>query len=324
MDLSDEQMGSVMFGRGPNSWEPVALPAGPRPVPCWAAGLHVDFVDAYSNAPQFVIKSRIDARSWDGKRFTRKGRLFLAVSPDGRAEAYYHDSALRPTMIRRFRDEAGTLHQYRPSKPRSAPTDLSIPVEGEWVEVERLATTQQEGFGGAHIDIVMDDGTPVTLRGPWHGGAPDGFVEAAYADVSDPYFTSRGPRPWHDRVCRAGLFIAEATFIDIFAKYAPHLRLARVTSGLGTRVQPLKPEWSEPKAWVMARDRLARLTQRFLELPEAERPASILCGWWQRCAGKTACVSIQKNKCEILLPVPHPSPDPSNGLPPNPNEGQPK
>lgn len=307
MDLSDEQMGSAMFGaRGVEcTWEPITLPEGPRPIPAWCAGLHVDFVDAYSNAPRFKLKTTSNARDWPEKRFERKGRLFLAVAPDGRAEAYYHDSALRPTMLRRFRAEDGALHQYRPSLPQTDIFHSPGLIPGEWVEVERLVTTQQEGFGGAHIDITMTDGAEVTLRGPWHGGAPEGFVETAYVDVSSPWRAQPRPgRPfcWHNAGGVGGLFVAEATFLDIFARFAPHLTLAHVHNGLGTRVQPLKPEWSEPKDWVMARERLARDTARWLALPPEQRPASVLCGWWQRCAGKTECVSIQKDKCPIHLP----------------------
>ena len=307
MDLSDEQMGSAMFGaRGVEcTWEPIALPEGPRPIPAWCTGLHVDFVDAYSNAPRFKLKTTSNVRDWPDKRFERKGRLFLAVAPDGRAEAYYHDSALRPTMLRRFRCDDGRLLQYRPSEPRDNPSSPYVLSPGEWVEVERLATTQQEGFGGAHIDIIMADGTEATLRGPWHGGAPEGFVETAYVDMSSPYCGR--PRSGHSyRWYNAGgvgdLFIAEAAFIDIFARFAPHLTLAHVHNGLGVRVQPLKPEWSEPKDWVMARERLASATERFLALPPEQRPASVLCGWWKLCAGKTACASIQKDKCPIHLP----------------------
>jgi len=307
MDLSDEQMGAAMFGaRGVEcTWEPITLPEGPRPIPAWCTGLHVDFVDAYSNAPRFKLKTTSNVRDWPEKRFERKGRLFLAVAPDGRAEAYYHDSTLRPTTLRRFRCDDGRLLQYRPSEPRNDCSCPSVLTPGEWVEVERLATTQQEGFGGAHIDITMTDGAEVTLRGPWHGGAPAGFVETAYVDMSYPWRPRpRKDRPsrWHDQGGVGGLFVAEATFIDIFARFAPHLTLAAVTNGIGRRIQPLKPEWSEPKDWVMARERLARDTERFLALPPEQRPASVLCGWWKLCAGKTACASIQKDKCPIHLP----------------------
>lgn len=46
-------------------------------------------------------------------------------------------------------------------------------------------TSQDQGYGGRHFKIKMKDGRDATLRGPWHGGAPQGYHEFVhnYTDV---------------------------------------------------------------------------------------------------------------------------------------------
>lgn len=267
MYLSDEQMGAVRVGQDRTvSWETVELPLGPQPVPSWAKGLHVDFMDRYGNDPHYKLKSNTDLRKWEHKRFTREGARFIAVAPDGRAEVYYQDGALRPTPIKMWQAASGELLQqprWRETKPGHVGPDL----DGEWVEVERLCTPQEQGFGGSHIHITMTDGAEVVLRGPWHGGAPAGFVECAYIDWVGT--RPRGRRPWIGNgpawlrtTAIGGLFLREDAFIGIFARYAPHLRLMRLTEGGRSRVQAVKPEWDAPKCVILHRERMAREAER--------------------------------------------------------------
>lgn len=234
-------------------------------LPAWALGLHVDLAMPYWNPPRFRLKTDRDLRDWPEKRFAHEGDRFMAVSPDGRAECYYQGGPLRVERLKRYRTHAdGRLHQFAPYKqnlpmvrtagPDWNPRDDFQP--GEWAEVDVLCTRQEQGFGGAHVDITMTDGREVTLRGPWHGGCPPGFVEVAYVDRTDD--TRRGWRrnlPWHSWGGMGGLFVREDVFIGIFAKFAPHMLLARVDMGRGPRLQAYTHEWGEPKEWHMSRER---------------------------------------------------------------------
>lgn len=121
---------------------------------------------------------------------------------------------------------------------------------GEWVKVMLPATTAQEGFGGAHIPIFMEDGSEIILRGPWHVGAPEGYVEVSYQ--------MRGER-WGGR---AGLYITIDLFTRIMARFQAHLELVEVTYGGCTTIEPMKPEWGEPKRLVYEREWLARKAAR--------------------------------------------------------------
>lgn len=307
MFLSDEQMRAARYGHGSREviWSEVDLPTGRQPLPAWARDLHVDFADGYGNSPRYAVKAYGNLRRWDGKRFVREGERFMAVHPDGRAEVYYQAGALRPAMVKRWRAADGTLRQY----PRHLPGGGFAIEQGEWVEVERLSTPQEQGFGGAHIDIVMADGTEVTLRGPWHGGAPEGYVELAYADCSEANFAKTSA--WRAKSNRrlgltdrhnwgtltGGLFLAEDTFIRLFARHQPHLRLMRVTEYGHTSVQAIKADWDAPKSVILAQERDAKRMARFLATPEQERPPHSRCDFPQACAGKAACAVPDFNRC---------------------------
>lgn len=257
MHVSDEQMLAVRHGAAPPtapSWELVDLPAGPMPMPEWMKDMHIDWVDGYQNPPRYTLKSWGDLRKWPNKRFTKLGPLYLAVSPDERAECYYQGGGLSKQPVRRFKSADGSLTIYRPPH-----------AEGEWVEVPRLCTRQEEGFGGLHIDIVMDDGTEVTLRGPWRGSTPTGLTEVAYADASRPDFAAQSA--WWRKTNRrngnttshcwgtpvGGLYLTDELFIRLFARFKPHLRLARVNDGWRPHLEAMKPEWIAPKDWTVGR-----------------------------------------------------------------------
>lgn len=259
---SDEQMRIIglMGGRDGFTpwWEPVPLPEGRQPLPDWALDLDVDFLPQYVNPPTVKLKTDRQLRECGDKRFTRSGDRYLAVSSDGRGECYYQAGEPSLAKLRRFRATDGTLSAYRPERPGlsniiTAEEDFaSRLVPGEWVEVERLATPQQHGFGGAHYDLILDDGTEITLRGPWAGPTPEGFVDVGYVNTSERYY--RG-RPWRGLGGCGGLLIAEDVFVRIFARYQPHLLLARVDEGIGPRLQAYTHEWGEPKVWHRARAR---------------------------------------------------------------------
>lgn len=305
--LSDEQMSVALFGIPKDaqpSWTPVALPQGRQQLPPWAKGLHVDLMLQYGNSPHFKLKCDRSLRDWEHKAFAKEGDRYMAVSEDGRAEVYYQGGGLTMTKLRRFRTEDGHLWQARPNRPGASniirtPEDWeNLLAPGEWVEVNRLATRQERGFAGAHIDIVLDDGREVTLRGPWHGPCPPGFVEAGYVDTSDQREGNwwRG-RPWYRRGGIGGLFLAEAAFLPVFATYAPHMHLAHVDMGRGPRLEAYLDEWGEPKAWMQARERYARKLADFQAMPEAERPPHTLCNFPKVCGGKQHCAVAECNHC---------------------------
>lgn len=310
MFLSDEQNSVALFGiRGKDepAWSVVDVPVGPQPIPLWARDMAVYWADQYGNAPSFKLKSRGNLRRWPNKWFKRIGDCWLAEAPDGRAEAYYQGGALAPVMLKRFQTLDGKLHAYRPQTGQRITEELEgggtinhVPYDdGEWVEVERLCTRQEQGFGGSHIDITMEDGTEVTLRGPWHGPCPDGFVELAYVDTTDRYYSaySRTWPQWHQRGGTGGLLVRQELFQRLFARFLPHLTLVQVNTGNGDRLQPLKPEWREPKAWVQARERLARKQAEWNAMAPEERPPHVLCNWPKVCGGKAHCAVAECNHC---------------------------
>lgn len=271
MHLSDEQTRAATHGLPnelPDLWRIADLPEGRQPVPVWAKDLWIEWMDEYSNAPSYVIKSAGNLYSWSDKRYAHEGSRFMAVSDDGRASVYYQDGPLHFDSVRRFRTADGKLHVYPPQENHRA-------VAGEWVEVQRLCTRQEKGFGGSHIDITLLDGTEATLRGPWHGGAPNGFVEFAYCDMTTDVFKNHNKNAamWKKRskhvsywnswgTACGGLFLSHETFMMIFARFKPHLRLAWVNEGRGERLQAMKPEWTEPKPIMLARQRLERMDSR--------------------------------------------------------------
>ena len=271
MHLSDEQMRAVMHGLPkafPDIWYPAILPEGRQPVPAWAKGLWIEWMDGYGNNPHYVLLASCNLREWESKRFKREGERFFAVSEDGRAECYYQGGPLVRDTLRRYLTEDGSYHAYAPSVDgKRAP--------GEWVAVSKWCTRQEQGFGGSHIDIVMEDGTDVTLRGPWSGGCPLGYVDVAYCDKSSDGFKSHQRyrahyrRPEYNKTywnkwgtATGGLYLSNDVFKLIFARFQPHLQLAWVNEGRGERLQAMKPEWTEPKPIMLARERIARMETR--------------------------------------------------------------
>ena len=268
MTLSDEQMACIT-GTRTKDWQEVELPAGRQDLPAWVRGAHVDWHNGYASAPTVKLKTNCDARTWPDQQWAREGaKLFICRHDDGRAECYYQGGALQPTMVRRFRTLDGGLHRYRPQTGERITEKMDgyvinhvPPDPGEWVEVERMCTRQEDGFGGAHIDITLTDGTAATLRGPWHGGAPEGYVEVSYVDTTSPPCGKwESTRPWHQRGGRGGLYITESLFLSIVATYAPHVRAARVAHSYGQRTELYRQEWgcSKDAIYELERGRAAR------------------------------------------------------------------
>ncbi len=293
MRVSDEALQIALRGRFGDKkeqpcWRVLPLPEGRQEIPEWCKGMHIrwwDDTQYISNSPDFTLKTTCNARHWPDKRFERHDTMFIARHPDGRAEVYYQKGKLTGVMMKRFRHADGRMSEYAYGGIDGEPPP------GEWIETMRFCTPQEQGFGGAHIDITMVDGAPVTLRGPWHGGAPDGYQEVAYVDQSDgnPQWVRRR-KGWWDTTATGGLFIQYSTFIRMFARFQPHLRLASVNEGLGARIQPLKPEWREPKAWWQQRIRIVQENFAWLAIDPDKRPPYASCAFPGNCGGKPDCV----------------------------------
>lgn len=246
MILSDEQTGAARLRADVTDWTMVDIPVGPQPIPSWVTGMAVRWMDGYGNNPTCAIRVTEDARTWPDKVFQQSGDRYLARSGDGRAECYYHSGALRPTKLRRWQRADGSFVRGAYISPEI------IAAGGEWGEWEVLATPQEEGFGGSHYEIMLTDGREVVLRGPWHGPCPLGFQELAYINVNARWATRGGD--WTKRGGIGGLLIEDDLFIRLFARFLPHLTLARV----GKFLQPVKPEWDAPKHVIQAREYDAR------------------------------------------------------------------
>ena len=244
-------------------WELVELPAGPQPMPDWCKGLEVIWMDGYANSPSFAAKvTSNDVGRWHGQIWHRTNTgLYYTRHDDGRAKFLSHEGALRPvTLQRQKRDRDGNL-----MREPCQHGDWMAPVMEDYVAV---ATSQQQGFAGSHVPITMGsgphEGREVILRGPWYGAKLPGYVELTcvgpdlIGGVHGEFWRRRGV-PWHKRGGSFGVCVSEDLLLRLFARYQPHLRMARVwrhrwNDGAlsSVRLQPLKPWWDAPKDWMMA------------------------------------------------------------------------
>ena len=223
-----------------DSYEWVDLPVGPQPIPAWAKGLKVEWLEGYGNPPGIRLKTDCEAREWTGQVWSCEDGRYMAVHEDGRARCYYHHGAVGETTLNR--SEGGKL----------------IPYVG-------LATSQSDGLAGSHVRVTMKDGAhsgrEIALRGPWCGATPAGYVDTAYVNVADPRCGYPPERHWTQRVGTAGLLITEDLFLRLLARFAPECRCARVTT-LWAKLEPVRGDWNEPKSWEMERRRKPALAER--------------------------------------------------------------
>jgi hypothetical protein len=298
--LSDEQMAVVHAGTARKiSWEPVPLPTGRQAIPDWCLGLHVDWNTGVSNTPDVRLKVAGRVHDWEGKRFTKEGsKSYIARHPDGRLCVDYHDGAVSPCMAYRIVDtepwpDPHHVHHawktWRIVEPvRGTPIEETAQKEGDkslarlkecglfspaaTVEVKASpATTQQQGYGGAVSWITLEDGRELALRGPWHGGAPAGYVEVTTCDwntygnvailgrTSEYKWLGRREcvRPWHQRGAGYGLYISEDLFLRLVAHFAPHALALRVTHSYGVRLELADADWGGlPKTVIYEAERM--------------------------------------------------------------------
>ncbi|CAJ0698658.1 hypothetical protein [Ralstonia holmesii] len=248
MYLSDEQM-NIVTGPGVSNWEPIDLPTGKQDIPAWVRGAHVDWMNGASNAPDVTLKVHGKVYTWPDQRWEKHGSMYIARHDDGRACVLYHDGPISKQTLPDERVRAKVLSGEIERLP----------------DVEVMATTKQSGFGGSSYWLQMIDGSDLVLRGPWHGGAPAGYVEVGAIDMADDYYRKsswhRG-RPWHKLGGGPGVYLTEETFLRIIARFCPHVGMARTKHCYGVRLEPYRHEWGGPKSAVyMAELERARLKQ---------------------------------------------------------------
>ena len=281
MNLSDEQM-AIIGGQGVSRFEPFDLPTGRQDLPAWVRGARVDWMFGCANAPHVRLKVVGNVRDWENQTWSREGAsCYIARHADGRAEVLYHDGAVsRLAVWRVFGGDAPITYQWLVPKRTSTSESWADAAEREAVEhmarctarnkqgtietyhgkvvplssvrfeVKEIdVTTEQSGFGGSGFMLKMMDGTDRLLRGPWHGGAPKGYVEVNPIDITSPYGRpdARRPRPWHRRGGTVS-YVTEDLFLRILAAYCPHVGVAHVQHSYGARVECFDKNWGASKA----------------------------------------------------------------------------
>ena len=261
----------------PTSFTRIELAAGPRTLPAWARDLSINFRHGWGNRPDYKIRCREDPTA-----FTRDGSPVWTpfsepghsrgwrAEREGVAAVHYHGGAI---SVADFEEHVRWIDP--PSQANGWKG------EAETRKYQMLATAPQDGYAGRAFDITLDAcslpvwsaaerraietaierGTVIRLRGPWHGGAPEGYMEVHYdTDASIAQYGrpigKRRPRPWYNLGGYFGLYVTPALFLDIAATYQPHIEWAWVDIPIGkeTRryLEPLVPETGLPKGVYVA------------------------------------------------------------------------
>lgn len=275
MMLSGEQTRAAMHGAARTiKWESVERPVGPQQIPSWAVDAHVDYVDDYSNSPRYQIRTRGEVHKWGPMLFRKVGSGYVCEHEDGRLVQHAHSGSIVEDEVQMFRSEDGTLRQYRRYGPEWYVERPNVQVwpkhghePGEFVKVKKRCTTKQDGYGGAHIFIKLEDGEDLVLRGPWHVGAPEGYQEFTTNDVDGGQwrFSKRGARrKWWQSGGTFGIFLRRDTFLKIMARFEPHVEfLALDDSAFGTSLEATKSEWEYlPKSVWQENERQKRIASK--------------------------------------------------------------
>lgn len=243
MRLSDEQMAAVHGSEKSVVWRVIEMPVGRTEIPEWAKGLHIDWCSGVANAPRFLLKTDRNIGEWEPQIYEKVGAdMYLTESGDGRAKAHYHNGAVRLTKLR---------------APRHSPYVKDRP------EVEVMATTKQNGYGGSRFWIKTREGDLV-LRGPWHGGPPPGYVEVTVIDMTSQYNkpNPRRPRPWYRNGGTFGTCISEELLVKLIARYQPHVEVIQIERAYGVRIEVKKAEWHAPKIVMYEEERMRAVNKQ--------------------------------------------------------------
>lgn len=243
MRLSDEQMDAIHGAEASVAWRVIEMPVGRTEIPEWAKGIHIDWSSGVANAPRFILKTDRNISEWEPQVYEKVGAdMYLSESGDGRAKAHYHGGDVRLTKLR---------------DPRHSP------YVKDWPEVEVMATTKQNGYGGSEFWIKTKEGELV-LRGPWYGSPPPGYVEVTVVDMNSPYNKThpKRPHPWYRNGGTFGTCISEELLIKLVARFQPHVEVIRVARSYGDRIEVKKAEWHAPKIVMYEEERMRAVNKQ--------------------------------------------------------------
>jgi hypothetical protein len=240
---SDQQKAAINHGLGDGEswWKPVEVPEGPQEIPDWCSDLAVEWHDGYGNSPSFKLKTRENPYAFaecPSPVWVKHGSLYGARHPDGRGLFHHHSGPVSEQWLpvgvgcvpNSIDDSQAMMWEFDCNDRSQWNNGWTV---SEWVR----ATTRQEGYGGRRFRLMMEDGKPLVLCGPWHGSSPNGYVHASVYDTSNEttrrYEKSweKSNTPWWARGGTFGLFITEDLFKRLFARFQPHLTLALVHEG---------------------------------------------------------------------------------------------
>lgn len=236
-----------------DSYEWVERPVGPQPLPAWCTGLEIGWADGYGNIPGIRLKTNTEAREWPDKRFVIEGNdYYRAYSGDGRLEQHSHSGQLswsdeRQAWVSSPDRGYGGAHWEIMMQPY-----LKVEREGKkrWNMYDKWSDWKDTYFFQPGREKVI-------LVGPWHVGAPKGYIEVSYVDTSRCK-PSWKPWRWHDTTARAGLYITDDLWLRLMARFAPTIRVARTFykwDSFDGILEPVRDDWDEPKAWAMRKAR---------------------------------------------------------------------
>lgn len=236
-------------------YEWVELPVGPQPLPAWCTGVAVAWSDGYGNIPGICLKTNCEAREWNDKRFIFEDGCYRAYSGDGRLEQHSHSGQLswqedRQAWVSTQSDGYGGSAWEIMMRPY-----LRVSMEGK----KKFNMFDKEWAEWKDTYFFPPGRDKVILRGPWHVGGPKGWIEVSYVDTSKPDIYCH--RRWHDRTARAGLYISDDLWLRLLARFEPTIRVARTFykwHNFDGILEPVRDDWSEPKAWNMAAARRNR------------------------------------------------------------------
>lgn len=279
MNLSDTQNLIVMHGLGKQAWwEPRELPTQAHDLPDWLLDAHVDMMLHASNRPE--VKFKISRDPWpvgEPKLYEDEGGgAWTARSSDGHLLlVHYHSGKVfncvgwrvmyDGEIVTQARKDGWQIANNRAKAEAEATKHLELcqrlftqnhpdPTLYSLEYCEIRATEQQGGYGGSHFHIQLKSGGTLVLRGPWHGGSPEGWSDTVVVDMSSKYNSQPQTRPWHLSGGSFGFYMSDELILKAVAKFQPHLGVAWVYPGYGQpRYQFYDLNWGAPKAFAKER-----------------------------------------------------------------------
>ena len=192
-------------------------------IPEWIEDMRIDWMEGWSNRPRTLLKCAQGCHDWPHEQWHYEQNTWTTMSDDGRLKQF----------------GAGPAEELNEGDGHTKPG---------WM------TKQERGFAGRWFEIQAEpNAVPrpeltcrVYLRGPWHGSAPAGYVEVS---TFEPEYRAKDRNWWECTGC-FGLFITNQLWARCMARMYPDHKIAFVIEdGWVPRLEPMKPEWTEPKMW---------------------------------------------------------------------------